>query len=305
MSAAHAAAAASTADELPVLRALETWHGTLFGRTQPGLDGIARIALAPTTRKLQLGPLGSPYDHYYPDVPDRSVSLPLWCEGVAPLRPPADASENAANDFLEDAVFSAFYGNTPVGMLLTWDEGEVYAVSASFIALPLPDFPLGAEARVVVDMSQTRKRGENDGHASVLYLADFYRAKLGLPLAAKVSPADLLVGETRATLDANGRWIRTHLGKELPRRVIKEPHASNCVAGVKTLRSAHARTYVEVVPHKLGKEEIAYLAENGTSYLGEAGATPFYGERIFDVIGSGPFLAMSAIEKAAKIGRKQ
>jgi len=274
------------ANDFPVLHALETWRGTPWGRLQPGLEDIAQAALAPTTRRLQLGEIGCVTDWYYAELPSHLAGLPLWCEGVTPFIPPHNAKDNALPGRLEDAVFDALYGDTPIGILLTRDPDVHTAVSASFISLPFPTMPVGAPARVVVDLAA--ERDDEDNYSIALPLADFHRARCGLPLAAEATTADLIAAESRAVLVEDRRWLRSRVGGTLPRCFLGDSLPSNRGAGLKTLRAAHARTFVEHVPHALGEEA------EGVDMMA------FTAKRLDWVVTAGPHLATTVIAAAAE-----
>ena len=93
---------------------------------------------------------------------------------------------------------------------------------------------------------------------------------------------------------ADGRlWLRSRVGDALPRCFLGASLPSNHTAGLKTLRSAHARTFVEHVPHTLGEEAIAYEVD-GVDLAALAA------KRLDWIVTAGPYLATTVIAAAAE-----
>ncbi len=266
------------ARNFPVLRVpSRRWRGTLFGRTQPGLKRLLRLRSAPTTRRLQLVSWRSLLTAYYSKCRSAVVSLPLVVRRCgAALTARGRLPKPPRTTVREQAIFDAFYRETPVGTLPSLGRGVAfirYRLASSLCRCRIFHWRRGERCCRPIP---TRENAANTTAAPASFISPTFTEP---DLAASRGDSDggrsAYRGDAGDT-DANGRWIPdASSARSYRAHVIKAPYASNCVAGIKTLRAA--RAYVRGGDPAQARRRRDRLSGrgNGTVYSGEAEPRPF------------------------------
>lgn len=259
----------STPDIFPVLSAVERFRGTAWSLAQGRLNDIANVACEPDTQKFDAGPISHPNWRAYPEIsPGWRLRQPIWAEALACfLKPGEDPNDERG----------------PVACLIT--PGERRTIVVQLVVLPQQKLPFSAPLQIRIDVSEA-----DDGQ---LLLADFHRARAGLPLARDAATHELLCAEERVVEVDQSLYVRSRCGNHLGRRALGGPAvASNASPALAALRSAHERVVVE----STARPEDA-LHENAVDAVRANAALRAH------CIARGPFIAVSILASLAAAAR--